>query len=310
MIRPLSLVHFPADVPGIRIFPFRDLSPDARAAVSALLEEGSEEGVAVVVAPGARIPDPVRISGGETGRTRVAVFAGAGAEVTVMEEIAGDAVRDHAAVVIAEDRARVTYASLHAPSARLSVRQRSRLGAEACVVWRTATLGPEVTHDVLARLEGPGARSDVDWMFYAAGGDRHALEVRNVFSARQGAGEILMRGVAEGKAHAACRGMIDIGAGGNGTDTYLTQDVLMLDPTAKVDAVPGLEIKTNDVKASHSATVARVTPEDLFYFASRGIAQAEARALYVHGFLGDIAARFPAEARESVLAAVEGKMAR
>jgi Fe-S cluster assembly scaffold protein SufB len=94
--------------------------------------------------------------------------------------------------------------------------------------------------------------------------------------------------VAEGKAYVRCDGLLEIGPGGGGTDAYLTEDVLMLDPTAKIDAVPGLEIKTNDVKASHSATVSRVTPEDLFYFAARGISQAEARRMYVEGFLNSV----------------------
>ena len=76
----------------------------------------------------------------------------------------------------------------------------------------------------------------------------------------------------------------------------------MLDDTAKVDAIPGLEIKTNDVKASHSATISKVTPEDLFYFASRGIAEKEARRMYVQGFLGDLTKRIEHTAlRESVL---------
>jgi Fe-S cluster assembly protein SufB/Fe-S cluster assembly protein SufD len=62
----------------------------------------------------------------------------------------------------------------------------------------------------------------------------------------------------------------------------------MLDPTAKVDAIPGLEIKTNDVKASHSATVSRVTSEDLFYFAARGIEETIARQMYIEGFLVEV----------------------
>jgi Fe-S cluster assembly protein SufB/Fe-S cluster assembly protein SufD len=100
-----------------------------------------------------------------------------------------------------------------------------------------------------------------------------------------------MRGVAEGKAFAVAKGMIEIGINGGGTNTYLTQNVLMLDSTSKVDAVPALEIKTNDVKASHSATVSRLTAEDLFYFGSRSIDPVTARAMYVQGFLGDITQR-------------------
>ncbi len=65
----------------------------------------------------------------------------------------------------------------------------------------------------------------------------------------------------------------------------------MLDKTANVDAIPGLEIRTNDVKASHSATVSRVTEEDLFYFRSRGIDPVTARHMFVEGFLYDLAER-------------------
>jgi Fe-S cluster assembly scaffold protein SufB len=107
----------------------------------------------------------------------------------------------------------------------------------------------------------------------------------NMFEGTDGRGEILMKGVVEQAAKIRSRGTIKIGLQGKGTDSYLTQESLMLDATAKVDAVPALEIKTNDVKASHSATVAKVTAEDLFYFASRGIAEHDARKMFVLGFL-------------------------
>ena len=126
----------------------------------------------------------------------------------------------------------------------------------------------------------------MDWIFYARDKEQYTLTATNTFEAQNGGGEITMQGVAEHTAHVLCNGLINIGLGGKGTDTYLTESVLMLDPTAKVDAIPGLEIKTNDVKASHSATVSRVTAEDLYYFAARGIPTVEARQMFIVGFLG------------------------
>ena len=117
-----------------------------------------------------------------------------------------------------------------------------------------------------------------------------------------------MKGVAEHQAHVVCNGMIDIGLKGGETDAYLTEDVLMLDASAKVDAIPGLEIKTNDVKASHSATVSQVTDEDLFYFGARGIDQSAARHMYVIGFLGDLVHRLQSDQdQEAVYQAIEAK---
>jgi Fe-S cluster assembly protein SufD len=134
------------------------------------------------------------------------------------------------------------------------------------------------------------------------GTEKQSVDVRNVFDATNGAGEITLKGIAEEKALAVCNGMIEITERGRGTDTYLTEDVLMLDSTAKVDAIPGLEIRTNDVKASHSATVSRVTAEDLFYLQSRGIDVLTARRMFVDGFLAGLAESISHTAlRENVL---------
>ena len=187
--------------------------------------------------------------------------------------------------------------------------QRAHLSTNAAVHWQNVSLAP-VTHSLETRAEGPHARSDVDWMFYAKGEERQAIRAHNIFEAEGGSGEMTMKGVAEGTAYVRLDGMINIGLKGRGTDTYLTEDVLMLDRSAKVDAIPGLEIKTNDVKASHSATVSKVTPEDLFYFAARGIDEHEARNMYVRGFLGEIAANIEKpETQERVLRHIERKYA-
>jgi Fe-S cluster assembly scaffold protein SufB len=148
-------------------------------------------------------------------------------------------------------------------------------------------------------------------MAYAKDQEHQDLRVRTMFEGREGAGEVVMKGVAEGRASIKAHGLIAIGPQGGGTNTYLTQNVLMLDASAKVDSVPSLEIKTNDVKASHSATVSRVTAEDLFYFASRGISAHEAKRMFVEGFLGDLTSRIADIAlRERIAAMVGEKYAR
>ena len=128
------------------------------------------------------------------------------------------------------------------------------------------------------------------------------ISVKNVFLGKRGGGEVTIKGIAQEKGNVRAYGLIDIGPQGGGTNTYLTEDVLMLDPTAKVDAIPALEIKTNDVKASHSATVSRVTEEDLFYFAARGIAEKQARRMYVDGFLSDLLIKIPTPAFQEKVA--------
>lgn len=183
----------------------------------------------------------------------------------------------------------------------LALRHDSHLQDGARVHFCNITRGDKIDWSLVSHLQGRDAVSTIDWAFSAQGTDSQKISARNIFSGRNGGGEITMKGVAEGKAHVTCHGMIEIAEGGTGTNTYLTEDVLMLDPTAKIDAVPGLEIRTNDVKASHSATVSRVTVEDLFYFQSRGIDPATARQMYVDGFLGSIIDRIESDEIKEVV---------
>ncbi len=273
-------------------------------------------GFCIIVPEGVRLSAPLRLfwtSSDAWAATHLVVILGAGAELTVAEELAGAAGGEwsHACEAFAGPESRLTLSHLQiaASDSRIRVSQRARLEAGARMQWVNASAGSsELDHDVETLLSAPDASADVAWLAYARGTERMALSARNRFEARGGGGRITMRAAAEERARVRCDGLIRIGPSGGGTDTYLTQEVLMLDSTAYVDAVPGLEIVTNDVKASHSATVSRLTAEDLFYFAARGIPERVARAMAVEGFLGDLASRAgDTRVSEAVMAAIAAK---
>ncbi len=222
--------------------------------------------------------------------SRADVRIGQGAKVVIYDASTSDL---HGVDVTLEAGSNLLYVSLSFASTRTF---RSTVADGASIHWHCTTIGNAAhDHSLISICTGPNAKSDIDWIFAVRGKERQSVSVRNIFSARNGGGEITLKGVAQQKAHAVCNGMIEITEEGTGTDTYLTEDVLMLDATAKVDAIPGLEIRTNDVKASHSATVSRVTAEDLFYLQSRGIDEKTARTMFVDGFLSDLTHSMPDE---------------
>ena len=174
---------------------------------------------------------------------------------------------------------------LHAGGKNQKVIQKNIIKAGATLYCQNVSLSREVNHEILSNINGEGASSSVDFISYAKGNEKQNIFVKNIFNSKKGRGEINLKSVAEDEASVVCNGTIEIGESGGGTDAYLTENVLMLDPQCIVDAIPALEIRTNDVKASHSATVSRVTQEDIFTFASRGISPKDARKMYVLGFL-------------------------
>lgn len=59
---------------------------------------------------------------------------------------------------------------------------------------------------------------------------------------------------------------------------------LLLSGEAEADAKPQLEIHADDVKCAHGCTVGQLDADALFYLRSRGLDEAGARRMLVHGF--------------------------
>jgi Fe-S cluster assembly scaffold protein SufB len=207
--------------------------------------------------------------------------------------------RDERLVILREP---VSHSSIHVQSggslilvciniASKKIKQDARVESGGSLHIYNITLGSDVDHTLHSEVIGERGQSSVDWMFYATKKDNQKLWVRNVFSAPYGKGEITINGIAQGHSYVSCNGMIVIGQDGNQTQTHLSANTLMLDDTARIRAIPALEIKTNNVRASHSATISKVSDEDLFYLGSRGIARNDAKRMLVEGFIQNAISR-------------------
>jgi Fe-S cluster assembly scaffold protein SufB len=200
----------------------------------------------VIVRANSSSQEPLRIKS-ESGIRRVNIQAEDHARACIVHEVETP---QEIHVTLGEGST-IEFISVNRAAGNITISQRSILADNATIRWRNVTLAAgTVDHDLRSELTGVDAVSEVDWMFYAKNEEHYRLTARNVYKGKNGGGEIVMKGVAEGRGYVECDGMLEIQAQANGAKTYLTQDVLMLDATAKVDAIPRLEIKTNDVKAS------------------------------------------------------------
>lgn len=248
--------------------------------------------------------EPVRITAGGlpelavSSRERMAVITADAGLTQVIR--AGVAANEALTVIIV----------VNAPGEDVTLECEGIVAEGGSLLWQIATLAGRTVRHTLRSQAGAQATSAVDWIAIASGNDNWSCDVRNVFADRDGRGEVTMRAVAQDSANVTLRGTIDIRPQGGGTDTYLTQSVLMLDPTAKIDAVPALEIHTDSVRASHSATVSRMTPEDLFYLTSRGLTLPQARALYIEGFVREIAGRLQDPVTQEVVMQAVSRIAK
>lgn len=135
------------------------------------------------------------------------------------------------------------------------------------------------------QLTGEGAEATIKGIFEATGTEQIDIELIIRHSAPNTLSNTLLKGVGREKARLSFKGLIIVEEGCNNTNAFLTERILLLSDTAVAEAIPELEILTDDVKCSHAASVSYIPESQLFYLMSRGISRPDAEALIVAGFL-------------------------
>lgn len=100
--------------------------------------------------------------------------------------------------------------------------------------------------------------------------------------------DLLCKNVLRNHSKSVFSGLIKVEEKAQFTDAYQTNRNLLLDPEAKADSLPGLEILANEVKCSHGATTSRINPQELFYLQSRGLPQSLSQQLIALGFMQEV----------------------
>ncbi|MGH9920571.1 MAG: SufB/SufD family protein, partial [Nitrososphaerales archaeon] len=157
-------------------------------------------------------------------------------------------------------------------------------------------------------LNGRGASFEGYQVFFCDGKQRYDLDANLIHNSPDSAGSLTARGVLKGESQSIFKGMVKIKKGAKNSHSYLAHHAMLLDKRARSDAIPGLDIDTNEVKATHSASVAQIDEEQIFYLEARGLPKDEAKKLIVIGFFEPVLSRIPIEfAREGAKFTVEGK---
>ena len=120
-------------------------------------------------------------------------------------------------------------------------------------------------------------------------------------------GRVIEKSILRDRSKSLFKGMIRIKERASKSSSYLSGRSILLDPGAKSDAIPGLEIFTNDVKATHSASVAQIDEEQIFYLGTRCLSRSEAERTIVEGFLEPLSRKMSIQVRAWIAYLIESK---
>ncbi len=160
-------------------------------------------------------------------------------------------------------------------------------------------------------LNAPDAECALDGVFVAGDVEHCEVGVRVEHNAAGCRSHSLVKGVAGGTATGAFRGLVYVAQDAQRTDACQQSRNLLLGREARIATRPQLEIYADDVKCTHGATVGQLDDDAVLYMRQRGLSEAQARALQVEGFVGDVVSRIPSEPLRALLAeAVSRKLER
>jgi len=238
---------------------------------------------------------PILIKFKPTGKNlnfKLSVTVGKNAKATIIEEWASDvrpATINYDVRVAANEKSDLRWVTVQnvAKTSIMNENRKTTVGNKAEVDIYSFNFGAKRLESHFEQNVGAEAECNLTSVAKTEGSQHFDIICDELFGAKSGRGEIRCKGVAQDTSSLKFGGLLTIQKTAGGTQAYLKQETLNLSSKAKVNATPALNIKTNDVKAGHGASIRNLNPEELFYLASRGINEKMGKKMLTESFLED-----------------------
>jgi len=233
--------------------------------------------------------------------THTLVVLEEGAEAVFIDEYAsetGDQPALHNGVVelLVGDAANLIYVSLQdfGTNTWMFTHERGRVGRDARLDWVISVMGTRLTKSFqTTELDGPGGWGRMSGLFFANGRQHFDLDTQQNHNAPDTVSDLLYKGALKDKGRSVWQGMIKALPDSQRIDGFQANRNLLLEPTARADSIPGLEIEADDVRCTHASTVGHLDRTEIFYLMSRGIPEETAIRMVVQGFFDPVMQRIP-----------------
>lgn len=257
-----------------------------------------QTGVFIYVPENVKIPNPIVLvhrqdHAHQAVHSRIVVAAQSNSELCLIEDYQGSDVvyfTNTMTEIYAAAKAQVTHLKIQRESNKayhvghFAAQQET----ESSVSTHAFSLGGKlVRSDVSIRLSEPFATSLLNGVYIPLKGqhiDHHTVVHHDVpdCSSQQD-----YKGIIANHARAVFNGKVIVPKGAQHTLAKQQNKNLLLGEQAEIDTKPQLEIYADDVVCTHGATVGQLDEEALFYFATRGIKEEQARQFLIQAFMAE-----------------------
>jgi Fe-S cluster assembly protein SufD len=246
----------------------------------------------------------------------VALRFGAHSKAIVVLNHTGSSTIAAVVEVVVGDGADVTVVSIQdwADDAVHLSHHQARVGRDATYKHAAISFGGDLVRmDANVTYDGPGGSAELLGLYFADAGQHIEHRIFADHTAPRTKSHAVYKGALQGeKAHTVWVGNVLIRKVAEGIETYEENRNLVLTDGCQADSIPNLEIETGEIEgAGHASATARFDDEQLFYLQSRGVSEAEAQRLVVHGFFNDLIRQVGVPSIEDrLLTTVEAELAK
>lgn len=206
----------------------------------------------------------------------------------------------HSAVVeiVALDNAHVRYTTIQNWSQNVYnlVTKRAVAHKHARVEWIDGNFGSKVTMKYPAIiLKGEYASGQIISLAVAGNGQQQDSGGKVIHLAPHTTSTITAKSISQRGGRSSYRGLLKVVKGATHARSRVQCDALIFDKQSRTDTYPTVEVREPLADVGHEASVSKISEEQLFYLASRGLPAAQATALIVNGFIDCFVKELPME---------------
>jgi len=297
---------------------------------SAVFSDGSF----VYIPPGQRCPLELstyfRINSANSGQfERTLIIADKDSYVSYLEGCTApkrDENQLHAAVVelIALDRAEIKYSTVQNwypgdPESGLGgiynfvTKRGACRGTRSRISWTQVETGSAITWKYPSCiLQGSESVGEFYSVAVTKGRQQADTGTKMIHIGAGSRSKIISKGISLGHSSNTYRGLVRMTPTAKNARNFTQCDSLMIGNDSRANTIPYTEIANGTAQIEHEATTGRVSEEELYYLATRGLTQEEASSIIVNGFcrsvLNTLPLEFAAEANKLLQVQMEGSI--
>ena len=163
------------------------------------------------------------------------------------------------------------------------------LGRDATLKSHSFSFGAGLArNDLSVVLDGEGSACNLDGLFIVDGHrlvDNHTeIDHRKPYATSRE----LYKGILSGHAQGVFNGAIKVREGAQKANAVQHSKNLLLSENAQINTKPQLEIRADDVRCAHGASIGQLDQDAMFYLKTRGVDERVGRQILIRGFATEI----------------------